>query len=124
MQEIGSDRLGIRLGPFTGFLGAHDSDPYALYGYLVEKLNDFNLAYMHFIEPRVVGNDDKTPSKHDSLEPFRKKCKTNFFAAGGYINHDGHLRGAIEAIKSGHADMVRAQCGVWAHDVISLLRYT
>ncbi len=51
-DAIGSDRVGIRFSPFTDFLDAVDSTPYATFSYLVEQLNKHNLAYVHFIEPR------------------------------------------------------------------------
>lgn len=33
-----------------------DSEPQALFGYVAEALNRFGLAYLHVIEPRVVGS--------------------------------------------------------------------
>ncbi len=52
---VGSDRVGIRISPFTGFLDALDSTPYATHVYLTEQLNKYNLAYLHMVEPRVIG---------------------------------------------------------------------
>ncbi|WP_455826746.1 alkene reductase [Pseudomonas graminis] len=48
----GSDRVGIRLSPVTPDAGntAPDSNVMALHGYLVQQLNRFNLAYLHFVE--------------------------------------------------------------------------
>lgn len=48
----GSDRVGIRLSPVTPDAGntPPDSNVMGLYGYLVAQLNQFNLAYMHFVE--------------------------------------------------------------------------
>jgi 12-oxophytodienoic acid reductase len=39
--------------------------------YLVEQLNKYGLAYVHMVEDRVGGNDDK-PATSNTLEPFRK----------------------------------------------------
>ncbi|MFA5984283.1 MAG: alkene reductase [Methylococcaceae bacterium] len=46
------DRVGIRLSPVTPTAGNTplDSNVMATYGYLIEKFNHFNLAYLHFIE--------------------------------------------------------------------------
>jgi N-ethylmaleimide reductase len=90
-------------------MSCDDSEPVALFSYLVEQLNGFNLAYMHFIEPRVRGNEDKAPEDViDSIDQFLKACKTVKITAGGYIDRDGgnHAHGAND-IKSGHTDMVR-----------------
>jgi N-ethylmaleimide reductase len=34
-----------------------DSDPRTLFGYVAERLNDFNLAYLHVIEPQIKGGE-------------------------------------------------------------------
>ncbi|WP_440072933.1 alkene reductase [Pseudomonas fragariae (ex Marin et al. 2024)] len=48
----GSDRVGIRLSPVTPDAGntAPDSNVMGLHGYLIQQLNIFNLAYLHFVE--------------------------------------------------------------------------
>lgn len=48
----GNDRVGIRLSPVTPDAGntPPDSNVMAMYGYLIQQLNKFNLAYMHFVE--------------------------------------------------------------------------
>lgn len=48
----GNDRVGIRLSPVTPDAGntPPDSNVMDLYGYLVDQLNQFDLAYMHFVE--------------------------------------------------------------------------
>lgn len=46
----GADRVGIRLSPSGTFNSMHDSNPTATFGYLVEALNRFGLAYLHLLE--------------------------------------------------------------------------
>jgi len=48
----GSDRVGIRLSPVTPDAGntPPDSNVMGLHGYLIQQLNRFNLAYLHFVE--------------------------------------------------------------------------
>jgi N-ethylmaleimide reductase len=48
----GSDRVGIRLSPVTPDAGntPPDSQVMDLYRYLIDKLNSFDLAYLHFVE--------------------------------------------------------------------------
>lgn len=104
VNEIGADRVGIRLSPFGTFLGVDDSHPYALYSYLVEELNKIgDLAYVHMVEPRMNGSMERDGPIHDSLEPFRKIWKGTFIVAGGFKRDT-----AIHAIASGHADLVAA----------------
>ncbi|MCQ8106006.1 alkene reductase [Methylomonas sp. SURF-2] len=51
-QIWGGDRVGIRLSPVTPSAGNTplDSDVMSTYGYLIEQLNRFAPAYLHFIE--------------------------------------------------------------------------
>ncbi len=56
----GSERVGIRLSPVTPDAGntQPDSNVMALFGYLVPKLNELNLAYMHFVEGATATSRD------------------------------------------------------------------
>lgn len=98
-DEIGAEKTGIRLSPFGGFLDAFDHHPYASVVFLLEELNKFNLAYVHIVEPRVGGNDDRFTM--DSIKPFRQVYKGTLIAAGGYNAANGG-----EAVRSGHTDLV------------------
>ncbi|MFI8479144.1 alkene reductase [Pseudomonas sp. NPDC078700] len=48
----GNDKVGIRLSPVTPDAGntPPDSNVMAMYGYLIQQLNRFDLAYLHFVE--------------------------------------------------------------------------
>ena len=46
---IGSDRVGVRLSPLNSYNSMIDSDPLALTAFLAQRLNDFNLAYLHLM---------------------------------------------------------------------------
>lgn len=48
----GNERVGIRLSPVTPDAGntPPDSNVMAMYGYLIQQLNAFDLAYLHFVE--------------------------------------------------------------------------
>jgi len=45
----GSDKVGVRLSPLNGFNSMSDSDPIGLSNYLAERLNQYNLAYLHLM---------------------------------------------------------------------------
>jgi len=100
VDEIGAERVGIRLSPFTHFSESSDSDPEALGLYLAEALNKYNILYAHYVEPRLVNSFDPVAT-NKSLFPIRKAFKGSFLVAGGYGREDGN-----EAIASGKADLV------------------
>ncbi len=50
------NRVAVRIAPGGRWNGMSDSDPDALFDYVVKELNQFGLAYLHIIEPRVRGN--------------------------------------------------------------------
>lgn len=101
VDEIGAERVGIRLSPFGGFLNATDSHPYALITYLLEELNHLALAYVHFVSPRVGGNADVPEDPKKSLEPFRRVWRGTLIAAGGYDQESG-----MKAVETGEADLI------------------
>ncbi|XP_031479556.1 putative 12-oxophytodienoate reductase 11 isoform X2 [Nymphaea colorata] len=99
-QEIGADKVGIRLSPFADYLDSGDSDPEALGFYMMKALNKYGLAYAHIVEPRMVTPGERSETPH-SLFPFRKAFKGTFIAVGGYTKEDGN-----KAIAEGYADLV------------------
>lgn len=47
VEEVGGDRVGIKISPEMNFNGIVDENPQATYWELVDKLNAFDLAYLH-----------------------------------------------------------------------------
>jgi N-ethylmaleimide reductase len=97
----GADRVGVRVGPSNSFNGMSDSDPKALFAYVAKALGERGVAYLHVIEPRVVGNSevgDQTPIAAAMLKPI---FGGPVIAAGGF---DG--AGAEAIVQSGDADLV------------------
>ncbi len=96
----GADRIGVRLSPLTRAVGDTplDSDPQATYGYLAQQLGKLGLAYLHCIEGQTRGPNAATAFDFKALHA----------AFGGkYIANNGYDRQlAIDAVASGHADMV------------------
>ncbi|KAF2296964.1 hypothetical protein GH714_013714 [Hevea brasiliensis] len=99
-NEIGADKVGIRLSPFANYMESGDSNPKALGLYMAESLNKYGILYCHMVEPRMktVGEKSECP---DSLLPMRKAFKGTFLAAGGYDREDGN-----KAIAENRADLV------------------
>ncbi|MGB8365274.1 MAG: alkene reductase [Rhizomicrobium sp.] len=96
----GGDRVGVRLSPVTpaNDIGA-DSDPQATYGYAVEQLNAFNLAYVHVIEGATRGPRE-VPGGFD-FPTLRRAFKSLYIANNCY-----DLNLALEARRLGNADMI------------------
>jgi N-ethylmaleimide reductase len=98
----GGDRVGVRLGPSGTFGSMSDSNPDALFGYAAEQLNRFGLAYLHLIEPRIVGSTLRA----DGLPPvaahqLRRIFKGPIIATGGFERDS-----AEEIVDKGDADLV------------------
>ena len=100
VDEIGADKIGIRLSPFADYAEAGDSNPEALGLYMVESLNKYGLVYCHMVEPRMKTVGEKSESPH-SLLPMRKSFKGTFIVAGGYDREDGN-----NAVAENRADLV------------------
>nr|XP_010930420.1 putative 12-oxophytodienoate reductase 11 isoform X4 [Elaeis guineensis] len=100
VDEIGADRVGIRLSPYANYMEAGDSDPDALGLYMVNSLNKFGISYCHMVEPRMVKLGERVETPH-SLLPMRKAFKGTFIVAGGYNREEGN-----KAVSSGYADLV------------------
>jgi len=98
-EVCGGDRVGIRLSPVTpaNDIGP-DSDPMATYGYVVEQLGAFNLAYIHVIEGATQGPRDAVDFDFQAL---RRAFRGFYIANNGY---DSAL--AQEALRRGQADLV------------------
>ena len=76
-QEIGGDRVALRLSPVTPANDAHDLHPQPLFEYVVKQLAPLNLAFVHIIEgstgaARDYAQGDK-PFDYAALRAVYKK---------------------------------------------------
>jgi len=98
----GSDKVGLRLSPGGTFNSMSDSNPEALFNYVVSELNRFNLAYLHIVEPKIQGNvtveDEGTGL---GVRHFRPIYNGTLITAGGYTRETGDA-----VLKAGEADLV------------------
>ena len=98
----GSDRVGIRLSPSGTFMSMHDSNTEALFNYVVSGLNQFNLAYLHIVEPRIKGDTTVEPEAGGlGVSHFRPMYQGTLITAGGYTRDTGE-----KVIQTGEADLV------------------
>src|SRR5580692_2532495 len=100
----GANRVGVRLTPYGIANGSGEADPMPLYTHVVQSLQSFGLAYLHFIEPRSSGagraevNHQNVPS---AMELFRPIWKGILITAGGFTGETANA-----AIASGLADAI------------------
>ncbi|KAL1315331.1 12-oxophytodienoate reductase 1 [Arachis hypogaea] len=101
VNEIGANRVGIRLSPFADYADSGDSNPKKLGLYIVNELNKYNILYCHMVEPRMKNVLEISTQCPHSLVPMRKAFNGTFIAAGGYDQ-----QGGIDAIAQNRADLV------------------
>ncbi|MFP3558983.1 alkene reductase [Paraburkholderia sp. SIMBA_049] len=98
----GPGRVAVRLSPSGTYGTMSDSDPHATFGYVAQRLNDYDLAYVHVIEPRIRGIVEKETTEADvSPKDIRRIYKGTIIAAGGFTGES-----AEQIIVDGHADLV------------------
>ncbi|KAG2529252.1 hypothetical protein JM18_002896 [Phytophthora kernoviae] len=96
-----SSKVAIRLSPYGITFGCTDSDPLATYGYVIRKLNDYDLAYLHLVEPygwHFTG--PKVPEGGVSLV-LRPMYNGTIVAAGGFDRTK-----AINNVEEGYDDII------------------
>ena len=98
VDVIDADKVGVRLSPVNPFNDMKDSNPQALFEYVVQQLNGFNLAYLHVVEGGIAGGG--TADAFDFVA-LRKVFKGAYMANLGYDKARGNV-----AIASGFADCV------------------
>jgi N-ethylmaleimide reductase len=101
---IGADRMGVRLSPLGTAGGMHDSDPIALYKYVIAELSNHKLAYLHMIEGRASGLGRTDALKTDvpnNAELFRSFFNSQIISAGGYLPET-----AASAVAQNRADAI------------------
>ncbi|KAI9253865.1 hypothetical protein BDA99DRAFT_519204 [Phascolomyces articulosus] len=85
-EAVGTERVGIRLSPWSEFQDMKDDTPYETWGYVIEQLEKRhkNMAYVHMIEPRDDFSRKTQNDTVNTLDPFREKWSGVFMSAGGY----------------------------------------
>lgn len=101
-QVMPENRIGVRLNPsahdYHGLTITEDTIP--TFDYLVEELNDYNLAYLHLSEP-FTDVEGVEFAETQVVQRYRKIYKGNLMANKGFTNESGN-----KIIKNGGADLV------------------
>ncbi|WP_086109707.1 alkene reductase [Xenorhabdus vietnamensis] len=115
----GDGRVGIRLSPITTEVGNTplDSNVMETYGYLIQQLNKFKLAYLHFVEG-ITGKSRSVPEGVD-LNALRSLFD------GAYIGNNNYdLEIAISRRAEGKVDAVAfGRPFISNPDLVDRLRY-
>ena len=102
-DEVGAGRTGIRTSPMTTFGNSSplDSNPQALYGYVVEQLSPMNLAYLHIIEGETGGARAPEGAAAFDYAALHRQYKGAWMVNNGYDRAKG-----IDTIANGEADLI------------------
>ncbi|KAK4721197.1 hypothetical protein R3W88_011430 [Solanum pinnatisectum] len=92
VEEIGADRVGVKLSLFSKVYGRKDLNPEALSTYLASDLTKLGVLYLHVFEPR---------DEPRCLKSIRNAFEGTLTASGGYNKTEGD-----EAITESYADLV------------------
>ncbi|KAG7389101.1 12-oxophytodienoate reductase 1 [Phytophthora boehmeriae] len=101
LSSLPSNQVGIRLTPFGDTFGCKDSTPRETYGYVVNKLNDYDLAYLHVVERRGMHSDHANVPEGGVARHFRSQYKGVLITAAGFDRAD-----AMQTVEEGSADLV------------------
>ncbi|GBE84625.1 Probable inactive dehydrogenase [Sparassis crispa] len=85
--KIGAQKTAIRLSPWGEFQDMRMEDPVPTFKYVVSKIAEMlpDFAYIHFTEPRVSGNLDRSVKDGETNDYFRKVWAPRpIISAGGY----------------------------------------
>lgn len=100
VDAVGAEKVGIRLSPSGEFNDMHDSNPKHTFTYVINQLNDFDLAYLHLVEP--LTDVSELDNYLEEVTPFfRNIYEGTIITCGGYDKKSGN-----KAIKDGHTDLV------------------
>ena len=100
----GKDRVSVRLSPYGTFNDMSDSNPVALFTYVLGKLDERGIGFVHLIEPRsssAGGNDKAVVDAPCTAKIFREAYKGVIVSAGGYTRDE-----ALATVAQGQADAV------------------
>jgi N-ethylmaleimide reductase len=100
----GANRVGVRLSPLGVFNDMGDEDPETTFGYIAERLNGHQLAYLHLVNPATAALErgvELDVRARGMLELLRSKYRGTFMIAGGF-DHDT----AERWLEEGRADLI------------------
>ncbi|WP_119679861.1 alkene reductase [Indioceanicola profundi] len=98
----GSGRVGLRLSPAGEHNGQYDSNPTAVFTHVAERLNRYDLAFLHVIEPALEGHRMGPPPGKPRVAPTLRRIYTGPMILNGAFDKAS----ATAALADGSADAV------------------
>jgi N-ethylmaleimide reductase len=95
----GADRVGLRVSPIQPVNDMRDSDPEGTFGWLVERLNAFGLAYLHVTNLGIAAPGAAGP--YFDPRTLRERWRGVYMANHGYDRDS-----ADAAVRNRDADLV------------------
>lgn len=89
LQVWPSQRVGIRLSPSGVFNTMGDSNPHAIYDYVIERLNGYNLAYLYLMNP-MAPIDHAPQLEKDVIGTYGSLYKGTLMVNGGFTRETGN----------------------------------
>jgi NADPH2 dehydrogenase len=98
VAQIGKERVGIRLSPWSTYLAMRMANPIPQFTHLIKGLSALDIAYLHLIEPRIGGDSFVESDKSESNLPFLEAWGDGrpVIVAGGYT-----VESAMKALGAG-----------------------
>ncbi|KAG3077769.1 putative 12-oxophytodienoate reductase 4 [Phytophthora idaei] len=109
LSSVDSNKVGIRLSPYGSAFDCTDSNPREIYDYVVKRLNDYDLAYLHMVEPRDMQQPAPDAPEGGVTKIYRKMYNGVMISASGYDGAE-----ARKVVEDGTTDLV-----AFARDFIS-----
>ncbi len=100
LKSVPAERVGLRLSPKGVRPGMEDSQPEKTYGYIIDKLNKYQLAYLHLSE--MMTTEERLADPDKSVVPFYRSIYN-----GTLISCGGHsLQSANRMLEANEADLI------------------
>jgi len=83
----GVDRIGVRLSPMSAFNDISDDNPEATFGWIAGRLNTYEIAYLHLVNPGMAQMEKGLPPEPRALrmvEIMREAYHGKLMIAGGF----------------------------------------
>lgn len=100
LREVPEGKTGIRLSPKRVRPGMSDSQPLKTYGYIIDKLNDYPLAFLHLSE--MLSPEERLADQGKSFMPqYRGIYQGTLISCGGHSQES-----AEQMLQEGLADLI------------------
>jgi N-ethylmaleimide reductase len=98
IDEIGADKVGVRLSPVSPVNDSSESNPQPLFEHVVRELNKLQPVYIHVVEGHTGGPRDNAPFDYEALHKL--------YSGVWMVNNGYSKEMAQQAVSTGHADLV------------------